>query len=98
MPCLDPIEFPILSDGEAVSSFIIEAKEFARIIDKSRFAVSNDDTRFYLNGIFLHSATNENNEIELRSVATDGHRLALSSLKSSEITEDIPGSIIPKKL
>ena len=97
LPCLDPIEFPILSDGEPLNSFTIESKEFARLIDKSRFAVSNDDTRFYLNGIFLHSVINENNEIELRSVATDGHRLALSSLKSSEVTEDMPGVIIPKK-
>ena len=97
LPCLDPVEFPVLSEGEMEHDFIISAKELSRIIDKSRFAISSDETRYYLNGLFLYVAKNIDSQLELRAVATDGHRLALSSFASDNFKEEVSGIIIPKK-
>jgi len=97
LPCLDAIEFPTLSEGEMTHDFIIEAKELARIIDKSRFAISSDETRYYLNGLYIHIAKNDEGKFELKAVATDGHRLALSSYANDNFDKEIPGVIIPKK-
>lgn len=97
LPCLDPVEFPVLSEGEMSHNFTMSGKELAKIIDKSRFAISNDETRYYLNGLYLHVAKNEDNKFELRGVATDGHRLALSSFANDNFNEEIPGIIIPRK-
>jgi DNA polymerase-3 subunit beta len=97
LPCLDPVEFPILSEGEMTEEFSIQAKELTRIIDKTRFAISSDETRYYLNGLFMHVTKNDNDKFELRCVATDGHRLALSSYSNDVLTKEIPGIIIPKK-
>ncbi len=97
LPCLDPVEFPVLSEGEMTDEFNINAQDFARIIDNTRFAISNDETRYYLNGLYLHIAKNDSDELELRCVATDGHRLALSSCVSSDLTKEIEGVIIPRK-
>ena len=67
-----------------------------RIIDKTKFAVSNEETRYYLNGIFLHKA--DRNSIQfLRAVATDGHRLAQYDIPLPQGAEEITGIIIPKK-
>lgn len=97
LPCLDPIEFPVLSEGEMTHNFIVSSTELARIIDKSKFAISNDETRYYLNGLFLHVTKNNEGKFELRGVATDGHRLALSSFEHADFVEEIPGIIIPRK-
>ncbi len=96
LPCLDPSEFPILSEGEMSVNFNIKSSELIKIIDKTRFAIPSDETRYYLNGLFLHSIAVGNN-IELRGIATDGHRLALASSIHSSLTESVPGVIIPKK-
>jgi DNA polymerase-3 subunit beta len=97
LPCLDPVEFPTLSEGEMTHNFTINGKDLAKIIDNTRFAISNDETRYYLNGLFLHVTKNDEDQFELRGVATDGHRLALSSCTGPNLTEEIPGIIIPKK-
>ena len=60
-----------MSSGEMSCNFNMNSKDITRLIDKTKFAISTEETRYYLNGIFLHSINNE-----LRSVATDGHRLA----------------------
>lgn len=96
LPCLDPSEFPILSEGEMLVNFTIKSSEFIKIIDKTRFAIPSDETRFYLNGLFVH-AVSVGEAIELRGIATDGHRLALASSTQSSLTAAVPGVIIPKK-
>jgi DNA polymerase-3 subunit beta len=96
LPCLDPSEFPILSEGEMTVHFTIKSEEIIKIIDKTKFAIPFDETRFYLNGLFLHSIVDGDN-IELRGIATDGHRLALASSNASSLTSAIAGVIIPKK-
>jgi len=96
LPCLDPSEFPILSEGEMSVNFTIKSSEIIKIIDKTRFAIPSDETRYYLNGMFLH-AINVDNNIELRGIATDGHRLALASSTHSSLTSSVPGVIVPKK-
>ena len=89
-------DFPIISDNDLSTNFVLSADELIRIIDKTKFAVSNEETRYYLNGIFLHKA--ERNSIQfLRAVATDGHRLAQYDIPLPQGAEEITGIIIPKK-
>ena len=89
-------DFPIISDNDLATNFVLSADELIRIIDKTKFAVSNEETRYYLNGIFLHKA--DRNSIQfLRAVATDGHRLAQYDIPLPQGAEDITGIIIPKK-
>ena len=89
-------DFPIISDNDLSTNFVLSADELIRIIDKTKFAVSNEETRYYLNGIFLHKA--DRNSIQfLRAVATDGHRLAQYDIPLPQGAEDITGIIIPKK-
>ena len=89
-------DFPIISDNDLSINFVLSADELIRIIDKTKFAVSNEETRYYLNGIFLHKA--DRNSIQfLRAVATDGHRLAQYDIPLPQGAEEITGIIIPKK-
>ena len=89
-------DFPTISDSDLSTNFVLSADELIRVIDKTKFAVSNEETRYYLNGIFLHKA--ERNSIQfLRAVATDGHRLAQYDIPLPQGAEDITGIIIPKK-
>jgi len=94
LPCIDASEFPNLSEGELGEEIEIDAEKLAKMIDKTRFAISNDETRYYLNGLFLQ-AMKRDSDFELRAVATDGHRLALSFLVSDLKTPF--GIILPKK-
>ncbi len=89
-------DFPIISDSDLSTNFVLSADELIRIIDKTKFAISNEETRYYLNGIFLHKA--DRNSIQfLRAVATDGHRLAQYDIPLPQGAEEITGIIIPKK-
>ncbi len=94
LPCIDASEFPNLSEGELSEEIEVEAEKFAKMIDKTRFAISNDETRYYLNGLFLQ-ALQKDSGFELRTIATDGHRLALSFLVSD--LKAPFGVILPKK-
>ena len=89
-------DFPIISDNDLSINFVLSADELIRIIDKTKFAVSNEETRYYLNGIFLHKAERDSIQF-LRAVATDGHRLAQYDIPLPQGAEDITGIIIPKK-
>ncbi len=89
-------DFPIISDNDLSTNFVLSADELIRIIDKTKFAVSNEETRYYLNGIFLHKAERDSIQF-LRAVATDGHRLAQYDIPLPQGAEDITGVIIPKK-
>jgi DNA polymerase-3 subunit beta len=94
LPCIESAEFPIISSEELSDEIELDAKIFAKMISKTQFAISNDETRYYLNGLFLHSLQ-ENENHYIRTVATDGHRLAMSSLFTG-IAKDF-GVIVPKK-
>lgn len=93
---LGPEDFPDLNAGDLGTSFQVAAKDLKRLIDKTRFAISTEETRYYLNGIYFHIA--EGGEAPtLRAVATDGHRLAQSELPRPAGAEGMPGVIIPRK-
>ncbi|HEX5957468.1 MAG TPA: DNA polymerase III subunit beta [Hyphomicrobiaceae bacterium] len=89
-------DFPDLSPGEFTHTFTIAAADLKRLIEKTRFAISTEETRYYLNGIYLHPATTDG-KATLRAVATDGHRLAQAELPLPRGAEDMPGIILPRK-
>ena len=86
LPCIEASEFPNLSEGELGEEVTVESDKLAKMIDKTRFAISNDETRYYLNGLYLQ-AMKKDEGFELRAVATDGHRLALSFLTANLYTD-----------
>ncbi len=90
-------DFPVISEGAMTHSFKLSPKEFAALIDKTRFAMSTEETRYYLNGIYLHTAKSGKGEIMLKAVATDGHRLARIEAPVPAGAKDMPGIIIPRK-
>ena len=89
-------DFPIMASSEYAANFSAKSGDLRRLFDKSRFAISTEETRYYLNGVYMHSATFENSKV-LRCVATDGHRLARVDTGLPEGAEDLPGVIIPRK-
>jgi len=95
LPVLPAGDFPVMQrDGG--SSIMVEADELARLIDKTRFAISTEETRYYLNGLYLHTVS-EGGTQRLRAVATDGHRLALAEMDAPEGAAGAPGVIVPRK-
>ena len=96
--CLSTDEFPISPTETFKTSFNLEPDILKEIIDKTYFASSNEETRYYLNGLYIHT-TSLNNKNYLRVVATDGHRLAQYQISSpSSIAKNNFGVIVPKKL
>ena len=96
LTCLPTEDFPVLSGGDLPNSFTPSAADLRGIIDRTRFAISTEETRYYLNGIYLHAA--ENNGVQvLRAVATDGHRLASVEIPLPEGAAGMPGVIVPRK-
>ena len=93
---LPETDFPDLAAGEMTHSFKIGAADLKRLIDKTQFAISTEETRYYLNGIYLHAAGGEKAPT-LRAVATDGHRLAQVELPLPEGAVGMPGIILPRK-
>jgi DNA polymerase-3 subunit beta len=93
---LAPEDFPDLAAGELTHNFEIGAHDLRRLIDKTRFAISTEETRYYLNGIYLHQAT-QGKQATLRAVATDGHRLAQAELPLPKGASGMPGIILPRK-
>src|SRR6185295_138420 len=89
-------DFPDLAAGEMTHRFAVPAKDLKRLIDKTQFAISTEETRYYLNGIYLHTAGNGKTN-SLRAVATDGHRLAQVELDAPKGAEGMPGIIVPRK-
>jgi DNA polymerase-3 subunit beta len=76
--------------------FTLPAKDLKRLIDKTQFAISTEETRYYLNGIYLHVATSGKTQ-RLRAVATDGHRLVQVEFDAPKGAEGMPGIIVPRK-
>ena len=93
---LPPEDFPDLAAGELNHKFDIAASDLKRLIDKTRFAISTEETRYYLNGIYLHTAGSGKAQT-LRAVATDGHRLAQVELSLPAGASGMPGIIVPRK-
>ncbi len=90
-------DFPVMSEGELSHSFTIAAGDFLNLLEKTRFAMSNEETRYYLNGVYLHVGENKSGSATLKAVATDGHRLAMLETAVPEGAEGMPGIIIPRK-
>lgn len=89
-------DFPDLNAGDMTHSFRMQAADLKKMIDKTQFAISTEETRYYLNGIFLHPATTNKTEM-LRAVATDGHRLAQFEIPLPSGAKGMPGVIVPRK-
>ncbi len=89
-------DFPTIADTDLDINFVLSATELIRMIDKTKFAISNEETRYYLNGIFFHKTQKDSIEV-LRTVATDGHRLAQYDIPLPQGAEEMTGLIIPKK-
>jgi DNA polymerase-3 subunit beta len=98
LPCIKADEFPAM-DGDAEAydvTFDMPAADLRKLIDKTRFAISTEETRYYLNGIHVH-ASGAGATAVLRGVATDGHRLAKIEIALPDGAEGIPSIIIPRK-
>jgi len=89
-------DFPDLAAGEMTHKFALKASELKRLIDKTQFAISTEETRYYLNGIYLHAAGTAKAQT-LRAVATDGHRLAQMEVELPKGAAGMPGIIVPRK-
>lgn len=89
-------DFPIMASSEYESNFGVAAPVLRRLFDKAKFAISTEETRYYLNGVYMHSADGADGK-SLRCVATDGHRLAQIDTELPEGAEDLPGVIVPRK-
>jgi DNA polymerase-3 subunit beta len=85
-------DFPVMSEGELTHKFTLSSKDFLKLIDKTKFAMSNEETRYYLNGVYFHISNGK-----LRAVATDGHRLSSVEIDAPKGSEGMPGIIIPRK-
>jgi DNA polymerase-3 subunit beta len=96
LPTLPADEFPAIGAEELGVRFAMAATDLAKLIDKTRFAISTEETRYYLNGIHVH-ATKAGATSMLRGVATDGHRLARIELPLPAGAEQIPPIIVPRK-
>jgi DNA polymerase-3 subunit beta len=93
---LPEADFPDLTVGEFPVSFSIAGATLRALIDRTQFAISTEETRYYLNGIYLHLVTAGDDKM-LRAVATDGHRLAQAQIPAPEGVDAMPGVIIPRK-
>ncbi|MEQ1610943.1 MAG: DNA polymerase III subunit beta [Hyphomonadaceae bacterium] len=96
LPTLPASDFQTMAKEAAPTKFEIEAAELRRLIDKTRFAISTEETRYYLNGIYLHHAKGGKGHV-LRAVATDGHRLALAETEAPKGSATLKGVIVPRK-
>ncbi|HEX8642065.1 MAG TPA: DNA polymerase III subunit beta [Allosphingosinicella sp.] len=88
-------DFPVIAEGELPTRFELPAATLRQIIDKTRFAISTEETRYYLNGIYLH--VSDEAQPVLKAAATDGHRLARVTVPRPEGAQGMPGVIIPRK-
>jgi DNA polymerase-3 subunit beta len=93
---LPPDDFPDISTGKMSHSFEMPAKAMKALIEKTRFAISTEETRYYLNGIYLHAVESDGKKL-LRAVATDGHRLAQVEVPLPDGADGMPGVIVPRK-
>ena len=93
LPTLPVEDFPAISSSDLPVNFTLTAADLRDLIDATRFAISTEETRYYLNGIYLHKAEDGN----LCAVATDGHRLALTRQALPSGASQMPSVILPRK-
>ncbi len=96
LSCLPVADFPEISAGDLPNGFSIPAADLRALIDRTKFAMSTEETRYYLNGIYVHEADNDGVKV-LRAVSTDGHRLARFEMPLPEGAAGMPGVIVPRK-
>ena len=96
LQCLPESDFPDLAAGDLGHRFTLAAGDLKKLIEKTQFAISNEETRYYLNGIFVHTVDVDGHAM-LRAVATDGHRLARVEIPAPAGAAGMPGVIIPRK-
>ena len=96
LPTLASKDFTTLKTTDLPHKFTLAAEDLKHLIDSTRFAISTEETRYYLNGIYLHTRTH-NNDLVLRAVSTDGHRLAMADIPEPEGAAGIPDVIVPRK-
>jgi len=96
LSCLPAADFPTISEGQLTHNFSLSKSEFISLIKKTRFSISTEETRYYLNGVYLHISPGAENQ-SLRAVSTDGHRLARIEVPVPAGAAGMPGVIIPRK-
>ncbi len=96
LACLPTEDFPVMATDDLPFRFRLAAATLRSLIDRTRFAISTEETRYYLNGIYLHAATSDDVGV-LRAVATDGHRLARVQVPLPDGAGGMPGIIVPRK-
>src|SRR5690606_33400601 len=96
LQCLPQSDFPELTAGSFSHIFRLDSAALKALIDKTQFAISTEETRYYLNGIYLHTIET-GGKLKLRAVATAGHRLARAEMDAPAGSEGMPGVIIPRK-
>ncbi len=96
LACLPVDDFPVMAEGEFSHNFILKSAECMALIQKPSFAISTEETRYYLNGIYLHVSGEGEGKI-LRAVATDGHRLARIEVALPAGADGMSGVIVPRK-
>jgi DNA polymerase-3 subunit beta len=94
--CLSTADFPVMADGDLAHNFTLASAECLALVQKPSFAISTEETRYYLNGIYLHAAGSSDGKV-LRAVATDGHRLARIEVALPAGAANMPGVIVPRK-
>ncbi len=95
LPTLPRDDFPMIVEGDLPTSFEISARTLAELIDRTRFAISTEETRYYLNGIFFH--VSDDAQPVLKAAATDGHRLARYTVPRPDGAQGMPDVIVPRK-
>ena len=96
LACLPKEDFPIIEKIEQGNKVAINSKILHSLIDKTKFAISNEETRYFLNGLYFNITNKEGNNL-ITLVGTDGHRLATNSSQLDSSFQEIPGVIIPRK-
>lgn len=96
LPSLPAEDFSNIKTSDFPHSFVVTSEELRHLLASTRFAMSTEEARYYLNGIYLHTKKVDN-DIFLRTVATDGHRLAMSEIPEPDGADGMPDVIIPRK-
>lgn len=96
LQCLPRDDFPVITEAGLPHQFKLHVDALKKLIDKTRFAISTEETRYYLNGIYVHAADSSGTMV-LRGVATDGHRLARFEVPLPDGAAGMPGAIVPRK-
>lgn len=90
-------DFPTLVSDDLPTQFSVPTEDLGKLIDKTRFAMSQEETRYYLNGVYFHALTEGDGAPLLRAASTDGHRLARLDVPLPDGAASMPGVIVPRK-